>query len=87
MPFTAGRRLPLMLRGTTNHTCTTEPSNRAKLDFRYKRDIQQQAFEKQQTEVAHLMVPVKTLTALQNAVSNKAMLKELSKEYNEVFSV
>lgn len=34
-----------------------------------------------ETEVAHLMVPVKNLEALQNAVSNKNILKALSEEH------
>lgn len=34
-----------------------------------------------ETEVAHLMVPVKNLEALQNAVPNKNILKALSEEY------
>lgn len=34
-----------------------------------------------ETEVAHLMVPVKNLDALQNAVPNKSMLKGLSEEH------
>jgi trans-2,3-dihydro-3-hydroxyanthranilate isomerase len=34
-----------------------------------------------ETEVAHLMVPVNNLEALQNAVPNKSILKALSEEY------
>jgi trans-2,3-dihydro-3-hydroxyanthranilate isomerase len=34
-----------------------------------------------ETEVAHLMVPVKNLEALQKAVPDKALLKQLSKKY------
>lgn len=34
-----------------------------------------------ETEVAHLMVPVKDLEALQNAVPNKALLKQASEKY------
>ncbi|SHL90926.1 trans-2,3-dihydro-3-hydroxyanthranilate isomerase [Mucilaginibacter sp. OK098] len=34
-----------------------------------------------QTEVAHLMVPVKSLSALKNAISNKALLKKASEQF------
>lgn len=34
-----------------------------------------------ETEVAHLMVPVKDVEALQNAVPNKALLKQASEKY------
>jgi len=34
-----------------------------------------------ETEVAHLMVPVKDLVALQNAVPNKTLLKQASEKY------
>lgn len=35
-----------------------------------------------ETEVAHLMVPVKNLAALQKAVPDKSILKQLSKKYD-----
>ncbi|WP_295716012.1 PhzF family phenazine biosynthesis protein [Mucilaginibacter sp.] len=35
-----------------------------------------------ETEVAHLMVPVKNLAALQKAVPDKSLLKQLSKKYD-----